>query len=304
MSDATPANPRAYLIDSSIYVFRAWYTMPDDIVDVDGNPMNALYGFADTLVQIIEHRKPQYVLCAFDENSRNCWRREIYPEYKANRDPAPEDLKRQFAFCRELLTLSGITNIASPRYEADDIIGTFSRALKKQGMDSTIITADKDLMQLVQDKDAWWDFAKNRVWDAKGVEKNWGVPPRKIADLLALCGDKVDNIEGIPGVGVKTAANMLVKFDDVEALIENAEHIGLMRFRGAVRVKNLLKMHQEKVRLAKQLTVIKDDPELNPTPEQITFKAYDEDKLNAFFDRVNFGVGRRKKWLETLNHSQ
>lgn len=292
---------KAYLIDSSIYVFRGWFTMPEDLVDRDGHPVNALYGFADFLIQLLENEQPSHIACAFDQNSGNCWRRKIFPEYKANREPAPEELKRQFQYCRELVNLAGIAHYASDRYEADDIIGTLSRHLRKHGFNSVIVTGDKDLTQLVREGDLWWEFAKNKRLDSKGVEKTWGVKPEQIACLLALIGDKVDNIEGIPGVGPKTAANLLVKFGSAEAVLENIDKIGEMKFRAAKRIQNLVNMHQDKVRLAKQLTVIPDDPEVPCDPSAISRGHYDADALESFFDHIGFGQLRRQRWHRALS---
>lgn len=294
------SKPRAYLLDSSIYIFRGWYTWPDDLCDVDGHPVNAVHGYADTVLQILEQAQPQYIACAFDQKMDNCWRREIDPNYKANRPPAPEELKRQFAYCRELIDLAGLAGFVSNRYEADDIIGTLSRSLRKNSIACTIITADKDLTQLIRIDDLWWEFAKNKQLDEKGVEKLWGVPPAQIADLLALCGDTVDNIEGVPGVGPKTAANVLKKFGNVETVLSNIDAIGDMKFRGAVRTKNLIRMHQDNVRLAKKLTVIANDPNVPTSPSALQPSSYDEDELDNFFGRMNIGTLRRKRWHKAL----
>lgn len=294
-------NKRAYLIDSSIYIFRGWYTMPDDLEDIDGSPVNAVYGYADMLLKLLQDQQPEYIACAFDQKMDNCWRREIYPEYKANRPPAPEELKKQFAYCRELVELAGLAGFVSNRYEADDIIGTFSRSLREHNIHSTIVTADKDLTQLVREGDIWWEFAKNKQLDEKGIEKLWGVPPAQIADLLALCGDKVDNIEGVPGVGPKTAANVLKKFGNIETVLNNIDAIGDMKFRGAIRTKNLIKMHQDKPALAKQLTVIANDPSLPNDPSALRPCAYDVSGLNRFFDHIGFGSLRRERWHSTLS---
>ncbi|MDH5766630.1 MAG: flap endonuclease, partial [Gammaproteobacteria bacterium] len=228
------SKPRAYLIDASIYIFRAWHVYDDSITDIDGNPTNAVYGFSEFLYQLIQQKQPEYIACAFDEHQTNSYRCEIFPEYKANRPPAPEELILQFDYCRDFCRAVGIPNFGSNRYEADDIIGTLASRLRNEGYDLTIVSADKDLTQLVLgEKDAWWDFARGTVLNHKGVEKHWGVKPHQIADLLALSGDKVDNIPGIPGVGYKMASNLLKKFPDVETILENIEKISDMKFRGS-----------------------------------------------------------------------
>ncbi len=292
--------PRAYLIDSSIYIFRGWHTLPDSLHTAEQQPNNALLGYADMLLALLEQTRPEYIACAFDQKMDNCWRREIAPDYKANRPPVPEDLRRQFAWCRELVALAGLPGYVSNRYEADDIIGTLSRKLRRHGVNSTIVTADKDLTQLVRAGDVWWEYSKNRTLDEKDIEKRWGVPPAQIADLLALCGDKADNIAGVPGIGAKTAANLLRKFGNVETLLNNIEAVANMKFRGAIRSKNLLAMHADKVRLAKQLTVIANDPQLPDDPSALRPGHYDTEALEAFFTRMNLEPLRRERWHKVL----
>ena len=139
-----------YLIDASVFVFRAYYTIPPDMQAPDGTPINAVYGFCRFLGDILERQKPEYIAVAFDESLSSSFRNEIYPEYKANRDPAPEDLKLQFALCRQAAALMGTSVFSSPRYEADDIIGKLSAFMREQGRKSTIVSRDKDLTQLIQ----------------------------------------------------------------------------------------------------------------------------------------------------------
>ncbi|HEY3488319.1 MAG TPA: hypothetical protein VGL10_09645, partial [Gammaproteobacteria bacterium] len=170
-----PQQPRAYLIDSSIYVFRAWFTMPDDMVDREGNPVNAFYGFADFLLRLIERERPTHIACAFDASLARSYRNEIYPAYKANRDPAPPELERQFDYCRALVRAAGIAEFASDRYEADDIIGTLCTLMRKHGFANYIISGDKDLTQLVTEQDYWWEYAKDKRMQRRDVYQHFGV---------------------------------------------------------------------------------------------------------------------------------
>ena len=179
--------PRAYLIDSSIYIFRAWYVYDEAITDSQGNPSNAVFGFTDFLYQLIRQKKPEFIACAFDSSQTDSYRKELYPAYKANRDPAPEELKAQFQHCRNFCEALGIAHFGSDRFEADDIIGSLAHRLREQGMAVTIVSADKDLAQLVLgEEDAWWDFARGKVLNHRGVEQHFGVKPAQIADMLAL----------------------------------------------------------------------------------------------------------------------
>lgn len=291
---------RAYLIDSSIYIFRGWHVFDEAITDIDGNPSNAVYGFTEFLYQLIEQKQPEYIACAFDAHQTNSYRREIFPAYKANREPAPEELKAQFRYCREFCRAMGIPEFGSNRFEADDIIGTLAARLRSEGFDITIVSADKDLTQLVLgERDAWWDFARSNVLNCKGVEKQFGVKPEKIADLLALAGDKVDNIPGIPGVGYKMASNILQKFDDVDDILKNINNISKMKFRGSARIQNLVEEHQGILPINKRLTEIVTDAVFDNHEQSIRWQSVpDEDILHALFDRLNVSDQRRRRWLQ------
>lgn len=291
---------RAYLIDSSIYIFRGWHVFDDAITDIDGNPTNAVYGFTEFLYQLFEQKQPEYIACAFDAHQTNSYRREIFPEYKANRPPAPEELKAQFRYCREFCRAMGIPEFGSNRFEADDIIGTLATRLRNEGFDITIVSADKDLTQLVLgERDAWWDFARGNVLNHKGIEKHFGVIPEKIADLLALAGDKVDNIPGIPGVGYKMASNLLNKYQNVEDILENIENISKMKFRGSARIQNLVEEHQELLPTNKRLTEIVTDAIFDDHDQHILWQGIpDEDQFHELFDQLDASDQRRKKWLQ------
>jgi 5'-3' exonuclease len=293
--------PRAYLIDSSIYVFRAWFAMPDDLTDRDGNPVNAFYGFADFLLGLLEREQPTHIACAFDQSLERSYRNEIYPAYKANREPAPPELLRQFDYCRALVRAAGVAEFASSRYEADDIIGTLSQLMRKNGFINYIISGDKDLTQLLDDKDHWWEYGKDKRMQRNDVYKHFGVYPEQMADLLALAGDAVDNIPGVPGVGLKTAANLLAKFGTLENLLANIEQIGRMKFRGARRVQALVQEHQQMARLSKQLTLIAHDESLPTEHHALTRQPYKRAELEDLFDDINFGKFRRQRWHQVLN---
>lgn len=249
--------PRIYLIDSSIYIFRAWYIYDTSITDADGKPANAIFGFGDFLSQLIRQKQPERIACAFDVSQTSSYRKELYPQYKANREPAPEELKYQFARCREFCRAVGIQEFGSDRFEADDIIGSLAHHYRQQGYAITVVSADKDLTQLViGDEDYWWDFARGNMLDKHGVKQQFGVKPHLIADMLALSGDKVDNIPGIPGIGYTTAAKILQKYEGIESVLSNVEQIAEMKFRGAARVHSLLKTHGHILPLNKLLTTV------------------------------------------------
>lgn len=293
--------PRAYIIDSSIYIFRAWHVFDDAITDADGHPSNAVYGFSDFLFQLIHQHQPEYLACAFDAHQTDSYRKEIFPEYKANRPPAPPELVRQFAACRDFCRSTGIAEFGSNRFEADDIVGTLASRLRREGFAITIISADKDLTQLVEhEDDLWWDYARDNTLNIKGVEKQFGVKPDKIADLLALSGDKVDNIPGIPGVGYKMASNLLQKFNDVDDIIANIEHISKMKFRGSARIQNLVEEHQHILPTNKQLTTIVTDALFDNHQQSIRLNGINEMEFNELARQLNMSDSRRKRWLQLM----
>lgn len=285
-----------YLVDSSIYVFRGWFVLPDTLVNREGNSVNALWGFVDFAYEFLSATNAENLAFAFDESLGNCVRREIYPEYKANRPPAPEELKYQFQQCREFIRLLGITQLADPMYEADDIIGTLAARAHQLDQQVHILTGDKDLTQLINEGDTWWDFARARRWTDKQIQKHWGVRPDQIADLLAIAGDKVDNIPGIPGVGAATAAKLLNKFGSLENLLENQSEIHKMKTRGAKRLQSLVEEHQETIKLSRQLTGIFCDMPLDDTISTER-KPADVAGLEQFFEFHQLGESRLRKWL-------
>ena len=183
-----------YLIDASVYVFRAFYSMPDDMVDESGNPINALYGFCRFIGDFMENVTPEYVAVLFDESLSKSFRTEIYPQYKANREPAPPELKRQFGQCRRFVRALGVMECASPAYEADDLIGTLVTHRRDQGRASTIVSRDKDLTQLLTKEDVFWDFAGKGKLHYDEIPASFGVWPEHIAAFLALAGDAVEHI--------------------------------------------------------------------------------------------------------------
>lgn len=296
MPTHTNNKKHAYLIDTSIYIFRGWHVYSDDIVDCEGNPSNAVYGFTEFLCELLELEQPEYIACAFDAKQTNSYRREIFPEYKANRPPAPVELKSQFKHCRDFCRAAGIADFSSNRYEGDDIIGTLATRLRKDGFRITILSADKDLAQLLRPGDVWWDYARNKILHYKDVEKNFGVRPELIADLLALTGDKVDNIPGIPGVGYKMASNLLKKYPGVEHIMENIDKISEMKFRGSARIQTLVDQHQHILPMTKQLTTIVTDAEFKGPRDDIRWNGINEDAMITMFNRLDAARGRRERW--------
>ncbi|MDT8399557.1 MAG: 5'-3' exonuclease H3TH domain-containing protein [Pseudomonadales bacterium] len=288
--------PRAYLIDSSIYIFRAWHTYDERMTDSLGQPSNAVLGFSDFLYQLIQQKQPRYLACAFDASQTRSYRRELFPEYKANRLPAPAALKNQFQHCRAFCRAVGLAEFGSDRYEADDIIGSLATRLRAQGFAITVVSADKDLAQLVcGEEDIWWDFARGTVLNPRGVEKQFGVRPEQIADMLALSGDKIDNIPGIPGIGYKTAAKLLQKYHCIEHLLENIDKIPQLKFRGAARMQALLNAHRDLLPRNKKLTTIVTDMDLDDD-QDLSWKGLDAEAFTRIAAQLAISAAAQQRW--------
>lgn len=284
-----------YLIDASVYVFRAYYSMPDDIVDKDGNPVNALYGFCRFLGDFMEQVKPKHIAVAFDESLSSSFRTTIYPQYKANREPAPEDLRRQFAMCRRYAAALGLMQCADPEYEADDLIGTLVLAGRLQGRPSTIVSRDKDLTQLLTKADFFWDFAGKGKLGYDRIPEVFGVWPEQIADFLALAGDAVDNIPGVPGVGKKTAGALLQHFGSLDNVYANLDNIHEVKVRGAKTLGAKLGTHREAALLARKLTGIACDAPMNDPERYLRPARPNLGAINALFDEADIGTALRRQ---------
>lgn len=288
--------PRAlYLVDASMYVFRAWHSMPNEFHDVDGWPTNAVHGYARFLVELLERTRPQHIAVAFDEALDTCFRNTIYPAYKANRDPAPEELRRQFAHCKAITRALGLNVLAHRDYEADDLIGSAAHALRAHGFRSVIISGDKDLSQLLGEHDEQWDYARNQRWKAAGVPERHGVHAHQIADYLALTGDAVDNIPGVPGIGAKTAAALLAHFGTLDALLARIDEVPFLRLRGAASCAAKLRQHREQALLCRQLSTIALDAPLEGHDVHFARAKANADTLLELCESLRFGPLTRRR---------
>jgi 5'-3' exonuclease len=284
-----------YLIDASVFVFRAWFSIPDDMRDPQQSPVNALYGFARFLGDLLEDVRPQHVAAAFDESLSTSFRNKLYPAYKANREPAPPELKQQFARCRAVAEALGVPVWADGRYEADDFIGTLAARARDDGHAVAILSRDKDLAQSLQPGDVLWDYPSGRRTAYEEVPATYGVRAEQIADFLALTGDPVDNIRGVPGVGAKTAAALLGHFADLDSLYARLDEVPQLAMRGAGALPGRLREHREAAFLARQLTRLRHDA---PVPEDTTAiarRAPDLEALDALYDAAGFGEALRRQ---------
>ena len=291
------ALPPVYLVDASIYIFRAWFSMSDEFVNQKGEPTNAVYGFSGFLCSLLEQTGAEHMAVAFDESLSKGHRNEIYPEYKANRDPAPEELKRQFSWARSVAEAMGLQCFVDSRYEADDLIGTLAEFWRARGHPICVVTSDKDLAQLVGENDHWWDFARNQKLNAKQLTEKFGVMPEQMADYLALTGDSVDNIPGIPGVGPKSASALLGHFGDLDSIYDRLDEVQHLGIRGAKSLQKKLADHRDAAELARKLTVIETAVESALASPELGRTEVDTARLNRLFDELSLGGMLRQRCL-------
>ena len=288
----------AYLVDASMYVFRAWHSLPDEFQDDEGWPVNAVHGFTRFVLELLEKHRPPRLLFAFDEALESNFRNSIYPAYKANRDPAPPELKRQFEWCRQVCRALGFTVLSHEQYEADDLIGSALQVLRRAGLRTRIISADKDLSQLLDGDDEQWDYARSERWNVHGVKARYGVHAHQVADYLGLTGDAIDNIPGVPGIGAKTAASLLEHFGSMDALLSRVDEVAFLRsLRGSATHAARLKEHRELALLSRRLATIACDA---PMPEDFNDGArrpIDNAALDALVAKLRFGPMTRRRLM-------
>ncbi len=274
-----------HLIDGSAFIFRAYHALPPLTRKSDGLPVGAVSGFVNMLFKYIEDSSgsdaPTHAAVIFDHSGKT-FRNDLFPAYKANRPPAPEDLVPQFPLTREATRAFNVACIEIEGYEADDIIGTLSCQAREAGGRVTIISSDKDLMQLVGDGVEMLDPMKNKRIDREGVEEKFGVGPERVVDVQALAGDSVDNVPGAPGIGIKTAALLINEFGDLDTLLERAEEIKQPKRRQTLIEK------AEQIRVSRQLVQLDCDMELDFTLDSLEVQEPDTDKLLSFLSEMEF----------------
>lgn len=276
-----------YLVDASIYIFRPYFALPERWHSGEGYPTQAVHGYLGFLLNLLEQQQPDYIAAAFDESLGSCFRNDIYPDYKANRVLPDEALAFQLKACAEVTRLLGIAGLASDSHEADDIIGTLACRGRADGHPVIVVSRDKDLAQLLRDGDSIWDFGQGAPRDRAEIKRQLGVWPEQVADYLALVGDPVDNIPGVPGVGPKTAAAMLDHFGTLDAVLSAGEQLQELPVRGAARLAARINDHRDRVEIARQLTVIAEDAPVQAGSLRRQLPKLDE--LGEFCRRMGFG---------------
>lgn len=287
-----PDNP-LILIDGSSYLYRAFHAYPGTMSNGD-IPTNAVYGVVNMLRSMMRQFASDRIAVIFDAKGKT-FRDDMYPEYKANRPPMPDDLRCQIEPLHNVIRAMGLPLISIPGVEADDVIGTLASQASAMGMPVLISTGDKDMAQLVDDNVTLINTMTNVVMDREGVIEKFGIPPELIIDYLALMGDKVDNIPGVPGVGDKTATALLQGIGSIEKLYQNLDDIAALGFRGSKTMAKKLADNKDNADMSYQLATIKLDVELEETPESLVKAQPNIDELIKLYGQLVF-----KSWLNEL----
>ncbi|MES2752220.1 MAG: DNA polymerase I [Pseudomonadota bacterium] len=301
----TPASPAAkpaavkapakgdhvFLVDGSGYIFRAYHALPPLNRKSDGLQVNAVLGFCNMLWKLMRDmppdNRPTHLAIIFDKSEKT-FRNDLYPEYKAHRPPAPDDLIPQFALIREAVRAFDLPCLEQIGFEADDLIATYVREACERGATATIVSSDKDLMQLVTDCVTMYDTMKDRRIGIPEVIEKFGVPPEKVVEVQALAGDSVDNVPGVPGIGIKTAAQLIVEYGDLETLLKRAPEIKQPKRRES------LIEHAEKARISRKLVQLDDKVKLDVPLDDLAVHEPDSRKLIAFLKAMEFSTLTRR----------
>ncbi len=281
-------NDHYYLIDGSGYIFRAYYALPPLTRKSDGLPTGAVSGFCSMLFKLLEDsksdknlQKPSHFAVIFD-SARKTFRNEIYSDYKANRAEAPDDLAPQFDYIRKSVLAFNLPSVELINYEADDLIATYVDQILKRGGKVTIVSSDKDLMQLYKKNVRIYDPMKNKFISDEDIIKKFGVNSNKVVDVQALAGDSSDNVPGVPGIGVKTAAELINKYETLEKLLASAKEIKQNKRR------ETLIENKDKALISKKLVTLKNDAPVNRNLDEFKLKEIDKDKLYKFLREMEF----------------
>ncbi len=286
--------PEIFLVDVSGFIFRAYYAIRSNLTNSKGQPTNAVFGVAQMLTKLIQDTSPRYLGLVFDV-SRRSFRTELYPDYKGHRPDPPEDLVPQFALVQQLAKAMGLKILEKENYEADDLLGTLARRFSEAGHPVRIVTSDKDLMQLVNERVTLLDTWKNKTIGIEEVKERFGVEPEKVIEVLGLAGDSSDNVPGVPGVGEKTAMQLIQQFGSIEGVLSCLDEV-----KGKKRKENL-ENFADQARLSKTLVTIDTDVEFPLKPEDIAWNGPAVETLVDFYREMEFT--RLASQLETTEET-
>jgi DNA polymerase-1 len=280
------ARPRLYLIDASGYVFRAFHALPG-LGTTRGLPTNAVYGFTNMLAKLLREERPRHLAVVFDAPGET-FRDELYADYKATRAPLPDELRPQLGYVRRIVDALRLPVVEIPGVEADDVIGTLARHASRAGLETVIVTGDKDLMQLVDERTTWLDTMRDRRFGPGEVRERFGVEPHLVPDVLGLMGDAIDNIPGVRGIGEKTAATLVQRIGPVEDILARLDEVERTGIRGAKKMRETLARDAEAARLSKRLATIRCDLPLELDVEALRWDGPDREKLRPLFVELEF----------------
>ena len=280
MAAMSAPRPRLFLIDGYSNIFRAFYAIRN-LSNSRGQPTNAVYGFVTMLRKLLRDENPELIGVALDVSGKTV-RSERYEDYKANRAPMPDDLRAQMPWVRQAIEAYRIPILEEPNYEADDVLGTLADKAAAAGYDVVLVSADKDLMQLVGPHVSLFHTGREKLYDEAGVAEDFGVPPAQVVDVLALMGDAVDNVPGVPGIGDKGAKALIAEFGSLEALLERAGEVSRKAYREG------LTEHADKARLSKELVTIHRNLPIELEPERLAHDPPDPDALRSLFTELEF----------------
>ena len=284
-----PENPFV-LVDGSSYLYRAFFS-PPHLTNSAGEATGAVYGVVNMLQSLLKQFSPSHIVVVFDAKGKT-FRDDMYSDYKANRPSMPDDLRIQIEPLHAVIKAMGLPILTIPGVEADDVIGTLALQASEMGIKTLISTGDKDMAQLVDEHTFLINTMTNTVLDVEGVKEKFGIPPEMIIYYLALMGDKVDNIPGVPGVGEKTALAMLQGLGNMDCIYENLDKLAALGFRGSKTIAKKMADNEEMARLSYQLATIKLDVELKESYQDFKPNPQDTDQLVQLFGKLEF-----KRWL-------
>ena len=277
------------LVDASAVFFHYYFGMPDYWYSEDGEPSAAVYGFSSCVSRWLVEYHPVRVAVCFDESLQTGFRHEIDPNYKANRALPDDNIRFQLSACKKMCTLLGLPVFASQKYEADDLIASLVRTLRRSQTPIVMASRDKDLAQLLlRPQDCLWDFTNNKQLMAESVLGRWQVQPHQVADYLALVGDASDNIVGVPGVGAKTASQLLNTFESIDHLLKNLDDVSSLPIRGAKSLTGRLQEHRQSLLRARQLTRLGDTVPLIKTVGELNRKPIKRSAISPFCKTMGF----------------
>lgn len=294
------------LIDASIYIFRFYFAMPEHWYSVDsGYPTEAVYGYTSFLLKLLNQSRPTCIAACFDESLGTGFRHELYPQYKASRALADEGLAFQLKACQEVTALLGISTFSSKVYEADDLLGSLHAFCQKQHKPIAVLTRDKDLGQLIiRPQDYLWDYAADNKLYTTDITKKFGVKPSQLVDYLALVGDAIDDIPGVPGVGAKTASILLNHFTSLENIFLSLEQVECLPIRGAKVLGEKLAAHIDQIFISQQLARIICDIPLVDNIQQLQHKSINVAELVDFFEAMGWSRNAFKQLLSQQRLNQ